>query len=143
MMRLVVFERDRWGVVFIVCIASVGLRRPPLQKSTLADANRHLANKVAGVHQGFRAFHAKAPLWKGTFPSFIPKARICRSALFNAPASGNRALLDGRGMPTVPDGSPADAPWHRHQVYTWLAEVTRHGDQFVQFFPVGDRGGLS
>lgn len=67
-----------------------------------------LANKVDGVHPGYRAFHAKGIVVEGTFKASAEAARLSRATLFN----GSRIPVttrfsDGSGMPTVPDGSPA------------------------------------
>ena len=67
-----------------------------------------LANKVDGVHPGFRAFHAKGVVVEGTFKASSEAARLSRAALFNGSLITVTARFsDGSGMPTVPDGSPA------------------------------------
>src|SRR5882762_10212247 len=66
-----------------------------------------LANKVDGVHPGFRAFHAKG-IVEGTFKASAEAARLSRATLFNGSSIPLTARFsDGSGMPTVPDGSPA------------------------------------
>ena len=42
-----------------------------------------LANKVDGVHPGFRAFHAKGVVVEGTFKASPEAARLSRAVLFN------------------------------------------------------------
>jgi hypothetical protein len=42
-----------------------------------------LANKVDGVHPGYRAFHAKGLVVEGTFKASAGGARLSRAALFN------------------------------------------------------------
>ncbi len=67
-----------------------------------------LANKVDGVHPGFRAFHAKGVVVEGTFKASTEAARLSRATLFNGTSIPVIARFsDGSGMPTVPDGSPA------------------------------------
>src|SRR6266478_5022908 len=66
-----------------------------------------LANKVDGVHPGFRAFHAKGVVVEGTFKASPDAARLSRAALFNGSSIRVTARFsDGAGVPTVPDGSP-------------------------------------
>ena len=67
-----------------------------------------LANKVDGVHPGYRAFHAKGVVVEGTFKASSEAARLSRATLFNGTTIQVTARFsDGSGMPTVPDGSPA------------------------------------
>jgi catalase len=67
-----------------------------------------LANKVDGVHPGFRAFHAKGVLVEGHFKASAQAARLSAAALFSGASIPVTARFsDGSGMPTVPDGSPA------------------------------------
>ena len=67
-----------------------------------------LANKVDGVHPGFRAFHAKGVVVEGTFKGSAEAARLSRARLFNGSSIPVTARFsDGSGMPGVPDGSPA------------------------------------
>jgi catalase len=67
-----------------------------------------LANKVDGVHPGFRAFHAKGVVVEGSFKASPEAARLSRAALFNGSTIAVTARFsDGSGMPNVPDGSPA------------------------------------
>src|ERR1700726_5184808 len=42
-----------------------------------------LANKVDGVHPGFRAFHAKGVVVEGTFKASAEAARLSSATLFN------------------------------------------------------------
>ena len=67
-----------------------------------------LANKVDGVHPGFRAFHAKGVVVEGSFKASAEAARLSRATLFNGSSIAVTARFsDGSGMPNVPDGSPA------------------------------------
>src|SRR5712671_2562504 len=42
-----------------------------------------LANKLNGVHPGFRAFHAKGVVVEGSFKASPEAAQLSRAALFN------------------------------------------------------------
>jgi catalase len=67
-----------------------------------------LANKVDGVHPGFRAFHAKGVVVEGSFKASSEAAQLSRATLFKGSSIPVTARFsDGSGMPTVPDGSPA------------------------------------
>src|ERR1700744_5750750 len=67
-----------------------------------------LANKVDGVHPGFRAFHAKGVVVEGTFKASPSASQFSRAALFNRNSIPVTARFsDGSGMPMVADGSPA------------------------------------
>ena len=66
-----------------------------------------LANKVDGVHPGYRAFHAKGLVVEGTFKASPGAARLSRATLFDGKSIPVTARFsDGSGMPMVPDGSP-------------------------------------
>src|ERR1700736_5265269 len=43
-----------------------------------------LANKVDGVHPGFRAFHAKGVVGEGTSKAYALSARLSSGTLFNS-----------------------------------------------------------
>ena len=67
-----------------------------------------LANKVDGVHPGYRAFHAKGIVVEGSFKATVEAAQLSSAALFDGSTIPVTARFsDGSGMPTVPDGSPA------------------------------------
>src|SRR5258707_7313996 len=69
------------------CLMCVSL----LQASAAATADNapvstqivDLANKVDGVHPGFRAFHAKGVAVEGTFRGSDEAAKLSRATLFN------------------------------------------------------------
>ncbi len=66
-----------------------------------------LANKIDGVHPGFRAFHAKGVVVEGTFKASPGAAQLSRATLFNGSTIPVTARFsDGPGVPTVPDGTP-------------------------------------
>jgi catalase len=90
------------GSLLLACAAATADNTPvPTQ---IVD----LANKVDGVHPGYRAFHAKGVVVEGSFKATAEAARLSRAALFNGSTIRVTARFsDGSGMPTVPDGSPA------------------------------------
>src|ERR1700740_1646143 len=70
-----------------------------------------LANKLNGVHPGFRAFHAKGVVVEGSFKASPEAARLSRATLFNARTIPVTVRFSaGNGMPNVADGSPAANP---------------------------------
>ncbi|HEV3019026.1 MAG TPA: catalase family peroxidase [Burkholderiaceae bacterium] len=70
-----------------------------------------LANKLNGVHPGFRAFHAKGVVVEGKFKASPDAARLSRAKLFDgSTVPVTVRFSDGNGMPNVPDGSPAANP---------------------------------
>src|SRR3984893_19097721 len=88
--------------LLLACVAATA-DNPPLA-TQIVD----LANKVDGVHPGFRAFHAKGVVVEGSFKASAEAARLSRATLFNGRSIPVTARFsDGSGMPTVPDGSPA------------------------------------
>ncbi len=103
-----------------------------------------LANKVDGVHPGFRAFHAKGVVVEGSFKASAEAARLSRATLFNGSSIPVTARFsDGSGMPTVPDGSPAMPRGIAIKYHLPGGRRHRHGDQLVQVLPGRDRRGLS
>src|ERR1700731_4693672 len=67
-----------------------------------------LANKVDGVHPGFRAFHAKGVVVEGSFKASAEAAQLSHATLFNGSSIPVTARFsDGSGMPSGADGSPA------------------------------------
>src|ERR1700751_349550 len=70
-----------------------------------------LANKVDGVHPGFRAFHAKGVVVEGSFKASPEAAQLSHAELFNGRSIPVTVRFsDGNGMPNVADGSPAANP---------------------------------
>jgi catalase len=70
-----------------------------------------LANKLDGVHPGFRAFHAKGVVIEGNFKASPQATQLSRATLFNGRTiSVTVRFSDGSGMPNVPDGSPGANP---------------------------------
>jgi catalase len=97
-----------------------------------------LANKVDGVHPGFRAFHAKGVVVEGTFKASPNAARLSRATLFNGSSIPVTARFsDGSGMPTVPDGSPAMPRGIAIKYHLPGGHDTDMVTNSFKFFPVG------
>ncbi len=97
-----------------------------------------LANKVDGVHPGFRAFHAKGVVVNGTFKASSEAARLSRATLFNgSPIPVTARFSDGSGMPTVPDGSPAMPRGIAIKYHLAGGGDTDMVTNSFKFFPVG------
>jgi catalase len=70
-----------------------------------------LANKLNGVHPGFRAFHAKGIVVEGSFKASPGAASLSRATLFEGHTIPVTVRFSaGNGMPNVPDGSPGANP---------------------------------
>src|SRR5580698_10022608 len=97
-----------------------------------------LANKVDGVHPGFRAFHAKGVVVEGSFKASPEAARLSRATLFNCSTIRVTARLsEGSGMTTVPDGSPAMPGGIAIKYHLPGAGDTDMVTKSFKFFPVG------
>ena len=97
-----------------------------------------LANKVDGVHPGFRAFHAKGVVVEGTFKGSAEAAHLSRASLFNGRTIPVTARFsDGSGMPTVPDGSPAMPRGIAIKYHLPDGTDTDMVTNSFKFFPVG------
>jgi catalase len=97
-----------------------------------------LANKVDGVHPGYRAFHAKGVVVEGIFKASSEAARLSRARLFNGTTIQVTARFsDGSGMPTVPDGSPAMPRGIAIKYHLPGAADTDMVTNSFRFFPVG------
>ena len=97
-----------------------------------------LANKVDGVHPGFRAFHAKGVVVEGTFKASPDAARLSRAALYNGSSIPVTARYsDGAGVPTVPDGSPAMPRGIAIKYHLPGGADTDMVTNSFKFFPVG------
>ena len=97
-----------------------------------------LANKVDGVHPGFRAFHAKGVVVEGTFKASPDAARLSRAVLFNGSTIRVTARFsDGAGVPTVPDGTPAMPRGIAIKYHLPGGADTDMVTNSFKFFPVG------
>src|SRR5471032_606269 len=97
-----------------------------------------LANKVDGVHPGFRAFHAKGVVVEGTFKGSAEAAKVSRATLFNGNTIPVTARFsDGSGMPGVPDGSPAMPRGIAIKYHLPGGHDTDMVTNSFKFFPVG------
>jgi catalase len=97
-----------------------------------------LANKVDGVHPGFRAFHAKGVVVEGTFKASPEAARLSRAVLFNGSSIHVTARFsDGVGVPTVPDGTPAMPRGIAIKYHLPGGADTDMVTNSFKFFPVG------
>jgi catalase len=97
-----------------------------------------LANKVDGVHPGFRAFHAKGVVVEGTFKASPDAARLSSAKLFNGSTIRVTARFsDGAGVPTVPDGTPAMPRGIAIKYHLPGGADTDMVTNSFKFFPVG------
>jgi catalase len=98
----------------------------------------NLANKVDGVHPGYRAFHAKGVVVEGHFKATAAAAQLSSAALF----SGNTIPVtarfsDGNGVPTTPDGGPAMPRGIAIKYHLPGGADTDMVTNSFKFFPVG------
>jgi catalase len=97
-----------------------------------------LANKVDGVHPGFRAFHAKGVVVEGSFKASSEAVRLSSALLFNGSSIPVTARFsDGSGMPNVPDGSPAMPRGIAIRYHLRGGTDTDMVTNSFKFFPVG------
>jgi catalase len=97
-----------------------------------------LANKVDGVHPGYRAFHAKGVVVEGSFKASPEAARLSSATLFNGSSIRVTARFsDGAGVPTVPDGSPAMPRGIAIKYHLPGGADTDMVTNSFKFFPVG------
>ena len=97
-----------------------------------------LANKVDGVHPGFRAFHAKGIVVAGRFKASSEAARLSSATLFNGSSIPVTVRFsDGSGMPNVPDGSPAMPRGIAIKYHLPNGVDTDMVTNSFKFFPVG------
>jgi len=98
-----------------------------------------LANKLNGLHPGFRAFHAKGVVAEGSFKASPEAAQLSRATLFNGDTIPVTVRFsDGNGMPNVADGSPAGNP-HGMAIKYQLpgGTATDMVTNSLEFFPAG------
>jgi catalase len=120
-------------ISLLLASAAATADNPPLP-TQIVD----LANKVDGVHPGFRAFHAKGVVVEGSFKASSEAARFSRATLFNGSSIRVTARFsDGSGMPTVPDGSPAMPRGIAIKYHLPGGADTDMVTNSFKFFPVG------
>src|SRR5215472_18858925 len=119
----------------LVLASAVATAEEPPVATQVVD----LANKLNGVHPGFRAFHAKGVVVTGSFKASPEAAKLSHAAIFNGRTIPVTVRFsDGNGMPNVPDGSPGANP-HGMAIKYHLpggAETDMVTNSF-KFFPVG------
>jgi catalase len=119
------------SIVLACAVASAA--EPPLPTQIV-----NLANKVDGVHPGFRAFHAKGVVVEGSFKASAAAAQLSSATLFNGSTIALTARFsDGSGMPTVPDGSPAMPRGIAIKYHLPGGADTDMVTNSFKFFPVG------
>jgi len=98
-----------------------------------------LANKLNGLHPGFRAFHAKGVVVEGSFKASPEAAQLSHAKLFNGGTIPVTVRFsDGNGMPNVADGSPAANPHGMAIKYHLPAGAdTDMVTNSFKFFPTG------
>jgi len=114
--------------------AAVAVDDPPVT-TQIVD----LANKLNGLHPGFRAFHAKGIVVEGSFKASLEAGRLSRATLFNGGTIPVTVRFsDGSGMPNVADGSPIAIP-HGMAIKYHLpgGADTDMVTNSLKFFPVG------
>lgn len=121
-----------WAPLLLAC-AAASADTPPVP-TQIVD----LANKVDGVHPGFRAFHAKGVVVEGSFKASAEAAQLSRATLFNGSSIPATARFsDGSGMPNVPDGSPAMPRGIAIKYHLPGGADTDMVTNSFKFFPVG------
>jgi catalase len=119
--------------ILLLASAAATADNPPLP-TQIVD----LANKVDGVHPGFRAFHAKGVVVEGTFKASPEAARLSSAVLFNGTTIAVTARFsDGSGMPNIPDGSPAMPRGIAIKYHLPGGANTDMVTNSFKFFPVG------
>jgi len=121
--------------VSLVLASTVATADDPPITTQIVD----LANKLNGVHPGFRAFHAKGVVVEGSFKASPEAARLSRAKLFGGSTIPVTVRFsDGNGMPNVPDGSPGANP-HGMAVKYHLpgGADTDMVTNSLKFFPAG------
>jgi catalase len=134
MKRLPVSTRASLMCASLLLASAAAIADDPPVPTQIVD----LANKVDGVHPGFRAFHAKGVVVEGSFKASSEAARLSRAALFNGSTIPVTARFsDGSGMPTVPDGSPAMPRGIAIKYHLPGGRDTDMVTNSFKFFPVG------
>ena len=136
-------------VAFVTCASAVAkslVCGSLLLASAVASADNaplptqivDLANKVDGVHPGYRAFHAKGLVVEGTFKASPAAAQLSSAKLFTGTTIKVTARFsDGAGVPAVPDGTPAMPRGIAIKYHLPGGADTDMVTNSFKFFPVG------
>ena len=120
-------------ISLLLATAAAAADNPPVP-TQIVD----LANKVDGVHPGFRAFHAKGIVVEGSFKASAEAAQLSSATLFNGSSIPVIARFsDGSGMPMVPDGSPGMPRGIAIKYHLPGGTDTDMVTNSFKFFPVG------
>src|SRR5499427_7208499 len=121
--------------VSLVLASAVAAAEEPPVTTQIVD----LANKLNGVHPGFRAFHAKGVVVEGSFKASSQASRLSRATLFSGRTIPVTVRFsDGNGMPNVADGSPTANPHGMAIKYHLPSGAdTDMVTNSLKFFPVG------
>jgi catalase len=126
------------GLLLMASAALLAATASRAQSPALPTQIVDLANKVDGVHPGYRAFHAKGMVVEGTFKASSEAAQLSRATLFNGSTIRVTARFsDGSGMPMVPDGSPAMPRGIAIKYHLPGGADTDMVTNSFKFFPVG------
>jgi catalase len=119
----------------LVLACSAALAEDPPVTTQVVD----LANKLNGMHPGFRAFHAKGIVVEGSFQASPQAARLSRAMLFDGHTIPITVRFsDGNGMPQVADGAPGANPHGMAIKYHLRSGVdTDMVTNSLKFFPAG------
>jgi catalase len=121
------------SVSILLACATAHADTPPLP-TQIVD----LANKVDGVHPGYRAFHAKGIVVEGTFKASPEAAHLSSAVLFNGKTIPVTARFsDGTGVPTQADGAPAMPRGIAIKYHLPGGADTDMVTNSFKFFPVG------
>ena len=119
---------------FLLASAAAAAADNPPVTTQIVD----LANKMDGVHPGFRAFHAKGIVVEGSFKASAEAAQLSRARLFGGTSIPVTARFsDGSGMPTVPDGLPGMPRGIAIKYHLPGGTDTDMVTNSFKFFPVG------
>ena len=131
-------KRPKSIIVTGACISLLASAAAIADDPTVPTQIVDLANKVDGVHPGFRAFHAKGVVVEGTFKASAEAARLSSATIFNGSSIPVTARFsDGSGMPGVPDGSPAMPRGIAIKYHLPGGADTDMVTNSFKFFPVG------
>jgi catalase len=122
------------AVSLLLASAAASADAPPVT-TQIVD----LANKIYGVHPGFRAFHAKGIVVEGSFKASPEAQRLSRAVLFTGRTIPVTVRFsDGSGLPNAADGASVSNPHGMAIKYHLPGGVdTDMVTNSLKFFPVG------